>query len=88
MPHQWNHDPTNGGEYKPKVCSGTPTLDPESNLLICVNCGRAELAHNGTPFSDHSQCIMTCELCGGKWQCNKLYPENKECSGTHAELNK
>ena len=85
MPHQWNHDPTNGGEYEPKVCSGTPTLDGTS--LICTKCGRAELAHNGTPFSDHSKCVLTCEVCGEVWKCNKLYPENKECSGKAEKIN-
>lgn len=82
MPHIWVHDTTANNTYKPKVCSGTALFDPESNQLLCVNCERVVQAHNGTPFSDHSKCIMTCEVCGEVWQCNKLYPQNKECSGT------
>ena len=82
MPHKWNHDPTNGGQYQPKVCGGRAHINADVDPVNCAMCGRHANIHDGTPFSDHSQCMLTCEACGEKHPCNKLYPENKECSGT------
>lgn len=81
MPHKWNHDKTAGQTYEPLNCNGITELDPSSNYEFCVKCKRPDGAHNGIPVNDHSKCIMTCEVCGEAWLCNKLYPDNRVCSG-------
>ena len=78
MQHKWNHDQTADGTYNPLVCDGI--YEPDASVGLCMKCRRAADAH-GLPVNDHTKCIMTCEVCGEKWQCNKIYPDNKECAG-------